>query len=274
MEVTASGAPFESKPIPKVSEPTDKAPEVKSEGSEEEGGDIEAPPPDRDGDDVTALPVASQVAPPQELLERVQKLEDKQLISGEAIPVDMDEKRRLEAAKRRKQRWLVVGCVVAVFAILGIVLGMTLGRKSSASPNSGTAEPTPSPTSESFVSLKAFIESVSLDGGAALSDPLAPQYRALAWLDSNENLEDYPEWKIIQRYTLAVFYYSTSGENWTVSDSWLTDEDECTWVSDASSPVCDGNGAFLRLVLYDKNLVGQLPLELALLSNSLRKYDF
>jgi hypothetical protein len=233
---------------------------------------IEAPSPDRDGDDVTALPVASQVAPPQELLERVQRLEDKQHISGEATPVDMDEKRRLEAAKRRKQGWIVGGCVVLALAILGIVLGVTLGKKQGST--RGTVEPTPSPTREIFVSLQTLIESVSFDGGAALLDPLSPQYKALTWLGGNKNLEEYSVQTTIQRYVLAVVYYSTNGESWTESDGWLTDDDECIWFSDSTRLVCDESGTFNRLVLYDNNLVGPLPPEVAMLSDSLLSLAF
>jgi hypothetical protein len=291
-EARASGSPFESLPIPNVSGLTDdpqpsrpygvstpslammatadeEAPDEVSHARE--GGSNEKSVNDAAPD---SLPVALKVAPPAELLERVQKLEDKQRVAGEAIPVDMEEQRRLEEGIRRKHRWTVGGCVVLALAILGIVLGVTLGRESPPSPTPGTVAPTPSPTSESFASLKALIESVSFDGGAALSDSLSPQYKALTWLDSTQNIEDYPEWKTIQRYVLAVVYYSTDGESWTQSDGWLTDEDECNWYTGSTNLVCDESGAFQRLVLYDNNLMGPLPAEVALLSDSLSKYAF
>jgi hypothetical protein len=253
-----------------------KAPEVVSD---EERGDLEAPPPPpppgRNGDRGHALhPVASTVAPPQRFSELNHELDGKQRVAGEAIPVDMGEQRRLEEPNRRKQRWIVGGYMILALAILGIVLGVTLGKKSSPSPTPEAAAPTPNPTSERFASLKTSIESVSFDGGAALSDPLSPQYKALAWLDGNEKLEEYSMRKAIQRYTLAVFYYSTSGENWTESGGWLTDEDECTWFSHANNPVCDESDVFLQLILYDNNLVGSLPSELALLSDSLLSLGF
>jgi hypothetical protein len=251
----------------------DQAPEAVAES---EGGDIEAPPSqgrDNHGDEAQ-LPVASTVAPPPELLERIQKLEDKQRVAGEAIPVDMDERLRLEEVRRRKHRWIVSGSVMLALAILGIALGVTLGRKSQPSLTPGSAAPTPSPTSVSFASLKALVESVSFDGGATLSDPLSPQYKALKWLDGNEKLEEYSIQRRLQRYTLAVFYYSTNGENWTESGGWLTDEDECTWFSEANNTVCDGNGDYFELNFERNNLVGSLPSELALLSDSLLSLVF
>jgi hypothetical protein len=51
-------------------------------------------------------------------------------------------------------------------------------------PTSETAAPTLRPTSDRFASLEELIYSVvSFDGSAALSDPLSPQYNALAWIE-------------------------------------------------------------------------------------------
>ena len=288
-----SGAPFESPPNPYRTRltvddpPSSSYPHWLSTPSlammaiaDEEAPDVishdrEVSSNEEPGDDARhSLPVASQVPTPPELLERVHKLEERQRVAGEAVPVDMEEQLRLEGDIRRKQCWTIAGCIVLVVATLGIVLGLTLGRKSPPSPTPGTVAPSPSPTSESFSLLKALIESVSFDGGAALSDPLSPQYKALTWLESNQNLEKYPEWKTIQRYALAVLYYSTDGENWTNRDGWLTDNDECTWYSDSLDPVCAESGEFLRLVLYGNNLVGSIPPEVALLSDSLLSLRF
>jgi hypothetical protein len=73
---------------------------------------------------------------------------------------------------------------------------------------------------------------------------------------------------------LAVFYYSTNGKNWTESNDWLTHNDECTWYSDSLDPVCAESGVFLRLVFYGNNLVGSIPPEVALLSDSLLSLRF
>jgi hypothetical protein len=243
---------------------------------EDEGGGIEATSfqdCDNHGDEAQ-LPIASTVAPPPELLERIQELEHKQRVAGEAIPVDMDERLRLEEVSRRKHRRIVAGCVMLALAILGIALGVTLGRKSPPALTPESATPTSSPTSVRFDSLKVLIESVSFDGGAALTDPLSPQYKALKWLDGNEKLEEYSIQQKLQRYTLAVFYYSTNGETWTQSDGWLTDEDECTCFSDANNTVCDESGAYLQLNIEDNSLVGSIPSELALLSDSLLWLSF
>jgi Leucine-rich repeat (LRR) protein len=54
---------------------------------------------------------------------------------------------------------------------------------------------------------------------------------------------------------------------WTQHDSWLSDEDECTWFSWSDEP-CN-MGKFAQLVLYYNNLAGSLPPELGLLSDNL-----
>ena len=118
--------------------------------------------------------------------------------------------------------------------------------------------------------LQSLVLLVSFDGGAALSDPASPQSKALAWLARNENLEKYPGWQKIQCYVLAVFYYSMIGEEWTTSTDWLLDKDECKWASFAVDPVCNEAGAFLELI-SSNNLRGTIPVELGLLSDSIRK---
>lgn len=138
--------------------------------------------------------------------------------------------------------------------------------------------PTPSPTTQEFASLKSLIESVSFDGGASLANSSSPQFKALAWLEGNQNLEEYPDWRRIQRYVLAVFYYSTNGNEWSQSAGWLSDDDECTWISgmtvDDEKPKCNANGRWLQLIIPgSNNLNGPIPSEVALLSDSLCKWS-
>ena len=222
------------------------------------------------------LPVASMVVPsdpPPELVERMHSLEDQENRRVNATPVDAEELRKMQA---RKRRWILGGSIVVVLAIVAVVLGVTLGgNKSSPSPSAVkiNTSPTPVPTTQAYVALQDLMSSVTLDGGAAFADPLSPQSKALAWLEGNANLDDYPDWRMIQRYTLATFYYCTNGDGWLESDGWLTDDDECAWFSSAVDPVCDENGAFGRLVLFYNNVTGILPKELGLLSDSMRKCD-
>ncbi len=71
--------------------------------------------------------------------------------------------------------------------------------------------------------------------------------RALAWLlddigGSQCNAEDVS----ITRYALAVFYYSTGGDEWDNNSGWLGSENECTsWFG----VVCDDSNHMTQLVL-------------------------
>lgn len=100
--------------------------------------------------------------------------------------------------------------------------------------------------------------------------PSTPQNDAFIWLATNKNLEMYTDEKKIQRYVLATFYYSTNGNGWYSNTAWLSDIDECGWYNQARS-FCS-NGAVVALGLYENHLVGTIPRELALLSDSLSKY--
>ena len=45
-------------------------------------------------------------------------------------------------------------------------------------------------------------------------DSTSPQARAYAWLKSNPYLSTYNSDRMLQRFVLACFYYSTGGEDW------------------------------------------------------------
>jgi hypothetical protein len=96
--------------------------------------------------------------------------------------------------------------------------------------------------------------------------------KALTWLAEDPNLNSYSDAKKIQRFTLAHFYYSTGGEDWVHADEWLIPSDECTWYTSSTfREACDVSGSFVNLELQDEGLKGQLPAELALLSNNLQR---
>jgi Leucine-rich repeat (LRR) protein len=107
----------------------------------------------------------------------------------------------------------------------------------------------------------------SVSNETELMNATSPQGAALAWMVSqdllspieNESRTTRETELMIQRYTLAVFYYSTMGDNWFASDGWLDGKrEECTW-------------EYLDCINKDivsidtgarNNLVGAIPLEL------------
>lgn len=219
-----------------------------------------------------SLPVASKVETPPELLEHLHELEQAQQRAQKAIPLDLEEESLEEQVRRRKLYYALSFWIVAL-AIVGVLLGIFLGKAPNSS-NETDQSPTPSPSTLEFASLQELIESVSPNGSSteSLNDPSSPQYAALTWLEGNANLDVYPDWKKIQRYALAVLYYSTNGDDWLQNDGWLSDEDECSWFTTAVPPLCDNEtGAILKVLQSENNLIGTIPHELALLSDSLRK---
>ena len=129
-----------------------------------------------------------------------------------------------------------------------------------------THPPTIAPTTTSLFTsiIEAFPE-----GKSALEDPDSPQTKALKWLEESSKDDLFGVQNYLQRYALATVYYSTNGDDWIDSRGWLSEEDECDWMSTAQN-ICDESGNIVKLELKENNLVGTLPAELGILSDTLR----
>ena len=124
------------------------------------------------------------------------------------------------------------------------------------------------------------------DDRVPFMDPTSPQSQALAWLQ-DDPITLTPGRLLqtaLERYALAVLYYSTSGPSW--SDFHLDREGVCTWNDGTGiygvycTDVCKWNndsgedgvtcssigGTVDYLILERNNLVGTLPWELVLLT--------
>jgi Leucine-rich repeat (LRR) protein len=102
-----------------------------------------------------------------------------------------------------------------------------------------------------------------------LQDLSSPQGMAYQWLNRDPMLGEYTHNRQLQRFVLAVLFYSLDGINWTEDQGWLLyDIPECDWYSAYSggSPCPDGLN-FEYLILPQNNLRGTVPLEIALLSH-------
>jgi hypothetical protein len=115
--------------------------------------------------------------------------------------------------------------------------------------------------------LLDLVSAVSFDGGASAQLEGTPQNQGVRWLGSSAVYDTLTDQERIQRYSLAVFYYSTNGDRWTNADGWLSDENECSWFTRAlGGEACDGNGLFIGLLLGFNRLGGELPPEIGLLT--------
>lgn len=116
--------------------------------------------------------------------------------------------------------------------------------------------------------LIEFLIENSFDGGLALSSVGTPQRTAYEWLLLNEDLDSYSDERILARYALATFFYSTNGPTtWdsSIRDAgWVTDAPECDWGSTGEYRCLDG--IYISLTLDYVDVTGQIPLEIDLLT--------
>ncbi|KAL3809228.1 hypothetical protein ACHAXA_005276 [Cyclostephanos tholiformis] len=112
--------------------------------------------------------------------------------------------------------------------------------------------------------LLASLKDMSHDDGASLDDLLSPQFKAYNWLVTSGNGTFYgpnitSDIHFLQRYGLAVLFFSTAGHGWIQNTRWLTSGDVCEWDFVKS---CNDRLLVTELDLNSNNLVGRIPIEL------------
>jgi hypothetical protein len=80
-------------------------------------------------------------------------------------------------------------------------------------------------------------------------DSCDPANQAMVWL-STESTEGEADW--LQRYLMALNYFSTEGAGWKSSDKWITDHSVCDW----EGLGCDSQGDILKMDLAKNLLTG------------------
>jgi Leucine-rich repeat (LRR) protein len=143
------------------------------------------------------------------------------------------------------------------------------------------------------MTLSDLIHSIALKGGDEFENPNSPQSKALLWLvadtrsdrgeraaSTGEKLAANPV-NIIQRYSLAVIYFSTyavrtkrtpNGNTplgWKETNKWLSKANECTW----KGVHCTERGKVIGLSLESNRLSGTIPMEIIYLRDSLNYFD-
>lgn len=206
-------------------------------------------------------------------------------------------------------RRVIIAVVIVVFLLIGGILAFVLTRNSDSNPTTAAVSPptfspvsrfptenpvstptsspigtTPSPMSSPTAApgdadligdpYYELILSKYPEGRISLLNRASPQRNAFEWLRSPLNLQDLPEERILQRYALATFFYSTKGWEWTVASRWLSNEHECSWFTTSTSiEVCNPNKEYAELSLRKNNLKGPIPAEVFVLMKSLGKLD-
>jgi hypothetical protein len=135
-------------------------------------------------------------------------------------------------------------------------------------------------------SIHAMIIDQGITSEADLESVGTPQYHAVQWLANVDGAKlRVDNAHLMQRYVLAVLFYSTAGTeehvhpegNWNSQQAWLSSSGYCIWEgieceTDPNGPRFDGNGAVTALNLTSHGLAGSLPSELNAL-RSLTRID-
>ena len=107
------------------------------------------------------------------------------------------------------------------------------------------------------------IENMLIDG--------TPQQLAYDYLILGPSLETYEPERLLTRFALATFFWSTDGiDSWKFQKNWMEWTHECNWHSTESYnnlPSCDEDLVYRRLMLKNNDLRGTIPEELALIPN-------
>lgn len=163
----------------------------------------------------------------------------------------------------------------------GLFWERELQASATAPPNPAiTPAPTPGPTpDEVFLpcnlsaanrrnAILAILAGVSVP--ATLATNGSPQQKAADWLIGEDERVVCPgDEKLIQRYVMALFYYSTEGASWTLCAQgdgscqqpnvpYLSGNHECEWFGSG----CDDDLCMTDIIFEANNVAGSLPFEL------------
>jgi hypothetical protein len=147
---------------------------------------------------------------------------------------------------------------VAVLAVVSVTLGISFGL--TAKKNS------PSSVNEFMNGLPSYSKELASNNASF------PQAQAWTWLQGDPQYNEYELYRLYQRYTLAVLYYSTNGDSWNYTRGWMSNTSECSWYQfDDSGPQDDKSCVEAsRLSFLDLGgnvLDGTIPTELELLTD-------
>lgn len=130
----------------------------------------------------------------------------------------------------------------------------------------GTLPPSMSPT---LILEDVRDAAAVISGWSSVQEQGTPQYAAVSWLSTFDQVEIVFGDSFEQRYSLAVLYFSTMGQNYLQREEWLnTTMHECGW----SSGILCKRDLTNRLTVYGIDLTrngasGSLPEELGNLKN-------
>ena len=144
------------------------------------------------------------------------------------------------------------------------------GLPSSEQPSKSSA---PSPSSYCGArdkDIKNLLLSANVSGSDAINDESSSQGKAFFWLTCEDSINPplqpgIDDAQIIQRYILAVFYYSFNGNRWRNNSGWLGGSNECDWYRVGCDTTSGVVGGFHCHVLVLAEPQGCVPLVLVVI---------
>jgi Leucine-rich repeat (LRR) protein len=196
------------------------------------------------------------------------------------------------AAGFKNRTRLILACVVVtLLAAFGAVLGLYVAKDEDQTdcddkasedlPDENTTAPNENPFLEDpkLARLYSILEPIA-SSGFYTKDPDdeedLPEYKAWTWLSERDmsldtNRESTPDWKIVERYVLAAFFYATNGEEWDNTYGFLSNSPVCDWKEQNEFHYgvrfCSDEGSVTMLHIPANNLEGPIPTLLGLLIN-------
>lgn len=154
-------------------------------------------------------------------------------------------------------------CMLLIAIIVPVVLTVPGGDEGGIVniTDSPTSAPSAPPTGATFAELLGSIQPLYPSDDIfekAFSSYDSPQYKAADWTANTAPLGyTGSEPRMISRYALAVFYFSTNGDDWErcgvgstncdVEREWLTAENECDWLAISCQDPAGGDHTVLEL---------------------------
>ena len=153
--------------------------------------------------------------------------------------------------------WVVLGIglvLVAIGSAIGILLRSMIRNEQHPNKNSNSNEvlPTDTPTALSDLEFARDIFTLLSEEDALLNES-TPQYKAVWWIahEDPSNVivmvrnKTQSSWLMIERYVMALLYFSTDGPHWFVQNDFLGNTSICDW----EGIECNQDGAAVHLLL-------------------------
>ena len=172
------------------------------------------------------------------------------VVDAMGVAVVMSEEEENQIERRKYTKYLIIAflCMVLIAVAIVVPVVLMLGKTVPVAPSAApSAVPSMAPSSApTSVRLDAIVDNLtSVSSENDLQNKSSPQYQAAQWVADEDPLKvAIGNPRLVQRYILAVFYFSTNGDEWLEcgrkdpicggdpnEDSWLSESSECTWLA-------------------------------------------